>query len=110
MKRDRVVVTAFSVSLFFVVLSGIVATMGLPLDSGDLIIRFDNYHNRVIWTGSVGTYFGVIGLVLVMVGLNFFLAKQVWERERFISYALAVGTLAVTLLFLIATFAVSLIN
>lgn len=93
-----------------VVLSVFVALLGLPTGAGDVIIRFDNYHNEVLWAGSIGLFFGVIGVIVVMVLLNLFLARHIYEKERFLAYVLAAGTATVTFLFLVATLGIAFIN
>jgi len=109
-KKDKLVLILFGFSFFMVVASAVVALVGLPIGAGDVIIRFDNYHNEVVWAGSFGLFFGVIGVVLFMVVLNLLLAHHIYNRERFLSYILGAGTSAVTFLFFVATLGIAFIN
>jgi len=109
-RQDKTIVYTFSLSLSFIVIGGVIAFLGLPTGSGDLILRFDNFHNEVIWTGSIAIYYGILGTVLAISVINLVLAKYVYDKEKFLSYVLAVGNTAITLLFLIATGAIALIN
>jgi hypothetical protein len=48
--------------------------------------------------------------VLFMSVLNFVLALEIYDRERFLSYAISATTLVITLLFLIASINIAAIN
>jgi hypothetical protein len=108
--KDSIIRSLFGLSILLLAFSGIIAVLNLPLDSGAIIIRFDSYHDEVVWADSVGVFFGVIGLALFMVIVNFLLAREVYDRRRFLSYIIGAGTLVVASLFLVATLAVTLIN
>lgn len=110
MIKDKIIVYPFAISAILLLLSGLVAIAALPVDSGDIIIRFDNYHNEVLWAGSIGTFLGVVAVALAVVVVNFMLAQQIYSKERFIAYLLGAGSLVISTLFVIATFAVTLIN
>ncbi|MDD5710504.1 MAG: hypothetical protein PHV43_00145 [Candidatus Colwellbacteria bacterium] len=110
MLKDKFIIYIFSLSLAPLVISGLVAFFGLPIGAGNLILRFDNLHNEVTWAGSVSTFYGILGVVLVISAINFALAKHIYEKEKFISYAFAVGTGMITLLFLIAAGSIAFIN
>ncbi|MDP3953576.1 MAG: hypothetical protein Q8P99_02030 [bacterium] len=110
MIKDKLILTFFGLSGLMLLISGLVALVGLPSDAGDIIIRFDNYHNEVIWAGSLGLFFGVIGVMLVTVVLNLILVRHIYDKERFLAYLLSSGTLAVAFLFLVATLGIAFIN
>jgi len=108
--KDRFIIYVFGLSLAFLVASGLTAFIGLPVGSGNLILRFDNLHNEVIWTGGPSVFYGILGMAVVISAINFMLAKYIYEKERFVSYIFAVGTGIITLLFLIAAGTIAFIN
>jgi|SRR3989344_7024951 len=110
MIRDKIVLGSFIFSGVMLLASVFVAILGLPMNVGDVIIRFDNYHNEVVWAGSFTLFLGVILAAGIVVGINLFLVNHIYERERFLAYLLCAGTGAVSLLFLVATVAITLIN
>jgi hypothetical protein len=110
MLRDKFIIYIFGVSIALLLVSGLVAFVGLPTGSGNLILRFDNFHNAVIWAGSIGVFYGILGVMIAIAVINFALAKHIYEKEKFLSYMLAVGTGVVTFLFLIATGSLAFIN
>ena len=108
--KDKFIICVFGLGLVFLVISGLVAFMGLPTGSGNLILRFDNFHDAVVWSGSVSVFYGILGMTAIISAINFILAKHIYEKEKFISYMLAVGTGIITLLFLIAAGSIAFIN
>jgi hypothetical protein len=110
MIRDKFIIYTFGASIVLLLISGLVAFVGLPTGSGNLILRFDNFHNSVIWAGSIGIFYGILGVIVAVAVINFALAKHIYEKEKFLSYILAVGTGVITLLFLIATGSLAFIN
>ena len=108
--KDKQINLYFGLSLAMVVMSAVVASLGLPVDTGDIIIQFDNYHDEVIWAGSVGVFFGIVLMAALIVVINYLLARHIYEKEHFMAQLLGVGTIIVTGLFLLATFSVALIN
>lgn len=110
MARNKIILWSFVFSGLMLLASTLVAFLSLPVSSGDIIIRFDNYHNEIVWAGSLAVFLGVILIAAVVVAANFFLTRHIYERERFLAYVLAVGTGAVSFLFLVGTVAVAFIN
>ena len=94
-----------------IIFSALVGFVGLPQEPGGaLIIRFDTLSDQASLLGGTGTFFGVLGIVLFIVGLNFVLALEVYDREKFLSYAISAATLLITTLFLIASINIALLN
>lgn len=110
MREDRIVFWPFVFSGVMLVMSIIVAVVGLPTNAGDIIIRFDNYHNEVVWAGSFTLFMGVIATAGIVVLTNLLLVRHIYDRERFLAYLLSLGTGAVSLLFLVGVIAIALIN
>jgi hypothetical protein len=108
--KDKFIVRVFACCLALLVLSGLVVFLGLPTGSGDLILRFDNFRDTVVWAGDIGVVYGILGMVVIITLINFMLAKHIYEKEKFLSYVFAVGTGVVTLFFLIAVALMALIN
>ena len=110
MIQDKNLLSIYGLCALLLILGVIVSLLGVPFGTGDIIIRFDNYHNEVVWSGGTPIFFGVIGIAFVILGLNFWLSRYIYENEKFLSYVLAAGTLIFSFFFLIATFSISLIN
>src|SRR3990167_9348752 len=98
MIKDKIVLWSFVFSGLILSISAFVALLSLPVNSGDIIIRFDNYHNEVVWAGSLLIFFGVILTAAVVVLMNLLLVRHIYEKERFLAYLLSIGTGAVSLL------------
>ncbi len=110
MIKDKIVLGSFIFSGLMLLISSLVALLSLPINTGDIIIRFDNYHNEVVWAGSFILFFGVILTAAAVVLMNLLLVRHIYGRERFLAYLLSAGTGAVSLLFLVGTLAITLIN
>lgn len=111
MLKNKHIVLMFSGSILLLVSSALVGLVGLPQEpGGPLIIRFDVASNEAELLGGVGTFFGLLGAVIFMVVLNFILALEVYNREKFLSYAIGATTLLITLLFLVASMNIAGIN
>lgn len=110
MIKDRIIWSLFGGSVLVLIFSGIAVSLGIPLDTGPLIIRFDNYHNQVALTGGLSTIGIVFGFMAILLAINLFLAHQIYDRDKFLSYMLGLGSLVVSVFFLFATVAISLFN
>lgn len=110
MIKDKIILWSFIFSGAMLLISSLVALFSLPINAGDIIIRFDNYHNEVVWAGSFALFFGVILTAVVLVLMNLMLVHHIYKRERFLAYLLSAGTGAISLLFLVGTLAITLIN
>ena len=110
MIKDKIVLWSFVFSGLMVITSAMVALISLPTNAGDIIIRFDNYHNEVVWAGSFTLFLGVILTSGIIVLMNLFLVHHIYGKELFLARLLSVGTGAVSLLFLVGTLAIALIN
>jgi len=109
--RNKFIVLMFSGSILLLVASAIVGFVGLPQEpGGPFIIRFDVASHEAGLLGGSGTFFGVLGIIVFMVALNFMLALEVYNREKFLSYAIGATTLLITTLFLIASINITSIN
>lgn len=102
MFKNKIIITLFGLSAVLLFVSALVGGSGLPSSSGPLIIRFDKLANQADFIGSFRTIFGFGAVVSFMLIINFLLAREIYHRERFLSYIIAAATLVVSLLFLIA--------
>ncbi len=110
MIKDKIVLWSFVLSGLMVLTSFMVAFLGLPINAGDIIIRFDNYHNEIVWAGSFTLFLGVILTSGIVVLMNLFLVRHIYGKELFLARLLSVGTAVVSILFLVGTLAIALIN
>ncbi|MBI2011025.1 MAG: hypothetical protein HYS89_02225 [Candidatus Colwellbacteria bacterium] len=111
MAKDRLIIFFFLTSFIFIAIASLVGYIGLPQDpGGPLIIKLNRLSDEIDLAGGVGTFFGVLGIALTMYLINFFLAWQIYHRDRFFSYIIGVGTLVVSLLFLIVAGVIATLN
>lgn len=111
MIKNGLIVGLFSLSALLIIISAFVGVVGLPQDpGGPLIIRFDVPADKVGLLGGTATFFGILGVVVFMAVLNFILALEMYQRERFLSYAISAATVVITLLFLAASINIVAIN
>src|SRR3990167_3343161 len=101
MLRNKLIVLMFGGGVLLLVASALIGLVGLPQEpGGSLIIRFDPVKNEA----------GLLGTVAFIIILNFVLALEVYNREKFLSYAIGAVTLLITLLFLVASVNIAGIN
>jgi len=111
MLKNRFIVLMFGGSVLLIIASSIIGLVGLPQEpGGPLIIKFDPATNEADLLGDSGTFFGVLGTIVFIAVLNFILALEVYNREKFLSYAIGATTLLISLLFLVASINITNIN
>ena len=111
MIRNKLIISLFGGSLLLLIISALIGFTGLPQEAGGpLIIRFDTTGNQIAILGGVGTFFGLLGVAAAIIIINFILAMEVYDKERFLSYILASSTLAITLLFLVVAYTITAAN
>jgi len=111
MLKNKHLMLMFGASALLLIASAIIGLVGLPQEAGGpLIIRFDPATDEAGLLGGQGTFFGLLGTVVFILLLNFFLALEVYKREKFLSYAIGATTVLITLLFLIASVNIANIN
>ncbi|MHB9019704.1 MAG: hypothetical protein ACYC3G_02420 [Minisyncoccota bacterium] len=74
-----------------------------------LIMHYDGYKG-IDFLGEKSDVFSLIGITMVMIILNTWLANRVYFRERFLSYLLSFSSLVLSVLILIGVFAIISIN
>ena len=110
MLKNRIILTFFGLSAALLFISALVGSIGLPGSQGPLIIRFDKFAHEADLIGDFRTVFAFGITVSFMVLVNFLLAREIYYRERFLSYIIAAATLIVSFLFLIAVSGIVAVN
>lgn len=111
MIRNRAILVLFGASALLLCISVLVGFIGLPQEpGGPLVFRFDEVRGTVAFLGGVGNFFGLFGVAAAMLILNFFLALEIYQRERFLSYTLAAASLVISLLFLVVAVTIAAVN
>ncbi len=108
-KKDKFLFYPFLASFGLILIGLIVALLGLLKISNLLIMHYDGYKG-IDFLGDKKDVFNVIGLSAIMVILNFWLAKKLYFKERFLAYLLSFSTPLFSLLILIGVFAIISIN
>jgi len=90
-------------------LAAIVGYLRLGEISTPLIIHFDAYKG-IDFLGNRFDVLGILAVATTMFLVNLFLARFVFDRQRFLSYTLAYITLAIAILILIAVSVIIAIN
>jgi len=81
----------------------------LPAGTSHLILHFDPEHGIGLLGGKM-VAFSVIAIVLVMGVINWVLSKEIYYRERFLSYMIAFSTLVISIFCLIAAGVIVTVN
>jgi len=110
MLRNKIILVLFGLSIALLFVSALVGSTGLPGSQGPLIIRFDKFAHEANLIGDFRTVFGFGATVSFIVLVNFLLAREIYYRERFLSYIIAAATLIISLLFLIAVSGIVAVN
>jgi len=111
MVKNKLIMALFGSSALLLIVSAVTGLVGLPQEpGGPLIIRFDAPEGQVGLLGTTGTFFGLFGIAVFIAFLNFILALEVYDRERFLSYAISATTFVITALFLIVSINIASIN
>ena len=109
MTRDKVIIIFFSLSLAALMVAAGMIIFMLPVGTGQLILHFDPEHSIGFLGGKMMALFA-IGIVLVVNAINFILSKEIYYRERFLSYLMAFATLIISVFCLIAAGVIVTIN
>lgn len=110
MLKNKTIATFFGLSVALLFISAIIGGIGLPSSQGPLILRFDKFAEEANLIGDFRTVFS-LGMVTAFTALiNFFLAREIYTRERFLSYIIAAATLIISFLFLVAVVGIVAVN
>ncbi len=109
MLRDRVILSFFGLSAALVILSILFIFLGLGRTSGELILSFDS-EGKIKFIGNFWTAIAIFMVALGILLINFALASEVYNRERFLSYILGAGSLFFSILVLILSWFIVSVN
>lgn len=109
MPRDKIIITFFSLSLAALVISAGIIILILPSGSSQMILHFTPEHGIGLLGGKF-VALSAIFIVLVVGAINFVLSREIYYRERFLSYLIAFATLVISIFCLIAVGVIVTIN
>lgn len=109
MLKNRMAVSFFGLSLILILLSAVIFALGLEGAKGDLILSFD-YDGNIKWSGNFMTLGVIWAIAFIVVLINFLIANEIYNRDRFFSYLLGAGSIFFSSLFLIFSWLVVSIN
>jgi hypothetical protein len=107
--RDKFIAYCFACSAAFIVGGGAWAFGALRAISQPLILHFNNYIG-INQVGGFGDLLGVSSVAIVVLGLNFFLAANLRERDVFFARFIAATTLFFAALIFIGFAAIISVN
>lgn len=107
--RDKILFSAFLLSLFLAVIGFSVVYVKLSDVQHLLVIHFDSLQS-IDFLGDKKDVFGIIISGAVLNIINFFLAAFFYYRERLLSYLLAFSGVLISLLILAALLAIIRVN
>jgi len=108
-KQDKLLFYPFLASAALILIAALWAFFGLAKINNLLILHYDGYKG-IDFLGNKGDIWRVLGLSAAIVGFNFLLAKKLYYKERFLSYAFSFSSSIFSLLILIGIFVIISIN
>lgn len=109
LKKIKPLFYPFLISGGLILVALILAIFNLYNINNLLIMHYDGYKG-IDFLGEKSDVFSLIGITIVMIILNIWLANRVYFRERFLSYFLSFSSLLLSVLILIGVFAIISIN
>ncbi len=110
MLKNKFIITFFGLSVALLFVSALVGGIGLPGSQGPLILRFDKFAGEANLIGGFRTVFSLGVVTSFIVLINFLLAREIYNRERFLSYIIAAVTFIISLFFLMAISGIVAVN
>jgi hypothetical protein len=107
--KDEFIVWPFLTAVIFLIVGFSVSYIRLADVQNLLIIHFDSFRG-IDFLGDKQDVFGILAVGLAVMTVNGFLANVFYYRERFFSYLLSFSSVVLSLLILIAVFAIISIN
>lgn len=108
--RSHFRLVVFILSLALIVISALSVFIHFaPANGSSIIIYFDLYRDRSV-LGSVGDLNRFIFLGIVLVTINYFIIRELTHKNVFLANVMALGTLILSLLILIAVGGIIHIN
>ncbi len=107
--KDKFITLPFLAAAILLLITAGIAFLNLWHYQGLLIIHFDSYRGADFF-GQKSDVYSMLGIALVALVINGFLADEFYWRERFVSYIFSFGTLFLSLLILIGIIAIISVN
>jgi hypothetical protein len=99
--RDRYFSVAIGLSFLILIIASAIFYVRVEPTDKPLILHFDSYRG-IDFLGSRAQVFGIILSVFVLLLINFFLARLLYDRERLLSYIFVFASLLLSILILMA--------
>lgn len=110
MFRDHYFIVGFAISILILFIAGLLLWVFFSnWDAQSVILNRDIYEGVNI-LGDTGKVFGIFGLGVFIILLNFSLALYFYRHERFLSYLFSFASVAFSILILIAAGALVYFN
>ena len=109
MLRDKILIVFFGLSLFILIAAVLLVLFGLPSGNNSLILHF-NAGQGVDILGSRSQVLEILGVVSVVGVINAILAREIYYRERFLSYLIAFTTFLIAIFSIIAAGVIVSVN
>lgn len=100
-RQEKILVIAAALTGFFFLTALILAIINSPTFAPPLILHFDQYRGADL-LGGLASFWLILAGALILILLNFSLAKILWEREKFLAYFLFLANLLLSIILLIA--------
>lgn len=100
-RENKILAISAALTGFFFLLSLILAIFNFGDFSPPLILHFDQYRGADL-LGGPAAFWLILAGALILILLNFFLAKILWEREKFLAYFLFLANLLLSVILLVA--------
>jgi len=95
--KDKYLRAVFGISLAVLIITSIIVFLKLRQIYNPLVIHFDAY-SGIDFFGEKTNIFGILATTFAAIGINFFLADFLYNRERFLSYIFAFVSLELVIL------------
>jgi magnesium-transporting ATPase (P-type) len=109
MFRDKMLIVFFGSSLFVLIAAALLVLFGLPSGNNNLILHF-NAGEGVDMFGSRSQVLEILVVAFAIGVINALLAREIYYRERFLSYLIAFATLIISVFILVAAGVVVSVN
>ncbi len=109
MLRNPIISTLFGLSIILTFIAALVASLGLYGIEGPFIIHF-NYLGEVDFIGGSENARNIIITTGIIICTNLILAFRLYNREKFLAYALSGASFLVSLFALTAAYLISSVN
>ena len=107
--KDKYTLILFALSFVILAFAFSIAYVNLSDANSLMVVHFDSYRG-VDFFGAKSDVYNILTISLIIWLINLFLTNKFYFRERFLSYALATGTILFMVLILIAVNVIISVN